>query len=45
MLIMFHMASCEHMFKGLSKFLGGTPSWYVTAFPCLMAIGLVQVEM
>ena len=34
----------EHMFRDLCEFMGGSPSWKVTTLPCLMVIGLVQVE-
>ena len=39
------VTALKHMFKGLCKFMGGSPSQRVTTFPCLVAIGLVQVEI
>ena len=40
-----HVTSREHMFKRLCEFMGGIPSRKVTTFSCLVAIGLVQVEI
>ena len=40
-----HLNSREHMFKGLCELTGGSPLWNFTTFPCLVAIGLVEVEM
>ena len=36
-----HVASCEHMFKGLCEFMGEIPSQRVTNFLCFVATGLV----
>ena len=38
-LLICHVTSHEHMFKG------GSPLKRATTLPCLMAIGLVQVEI
>ena len=40
-----HMNSRERMFKGLCRFMGGSPLQRVKNVPCLVAIGLVQVEI
>ena len=40
-----HVTSREHMFKGLCEFVGGSPLWCVTTLSCLVAIGLVQLEI
>ena len=45
MFLICHVASNEHMLKGLHEFLCGGPSQRVTTFPFLIAIGLVQVEI
>ena len=39
------MTSREHMFKGLYKFMGGSPSWWVTTFPSLVVVGIVVARM
>ena len=33
------------MFKGSFEIMGGSPSWRVITVPCLVAIGLVQVDI
>ena len=40
-----HVSSREHIFKGFCEFKGEIPSRRVTTFPCLVAIGLMQVEI
>ena len=40
-----HVTSRKHMFKWLDEFIGGCPIRWVTNLLCLMAIGLVQVEI
>ena len=40
-----HVALREDMFKGLCELMGGRPSQWVTTLPCLVAIGLVEVEI
>ena len=46
MFLICNMASHEHMFKGLYEFMGGRPSHgRVSALPCFVAIGPVQVEI
>ena len=40
-----HVASHKHIFKGLCEFIGGSFSRLVTTLPCLVVIGLVQVEI
>ena len=44
MFLICHVTSREHMFKELCEPMGGIPSWRLTTFPCLVAIGLVQME-
>ena len=43
--LMCHVNSHEHMFKGLCDFMVASLSWWLTTLPCLVAIGLVQVEI
>ena len=45
MFLICHVTSCGHMFKGLREFMGGSPSRRVNILSCLVAIGLVQVEI
>ena len=45
MFLVCHVTSREHMFKGLCEFMGWSPSRWVTILPCLVNIGLVQVEI
>ena len=35
----------NHVPKGLYSFMGGSPSEEVTNLPCMVSIGLVQVEI
>ena len=39
-----HMTSPKHMFKQLCEFMGRSPPWWFTTLPCLVAIGLIEVE-
>ena len=43
MVLVCHVISREHMFKGLCKFMGGNP--FTESQPCLVAISLVQGEV
>ena len=45
MFLICHVTSSEHMFKVLYEFTGGSPLPWVTTWPCLVAIGIVQVEI
>ena len=45
MLLICYVASHEHIFQGLCEFIGRSPSQRVTTLPCLVTIGLVQVEI
>ena len=45
MFSIWHVTSCDHVFKGLWYFIRGSPSQKVTILPCLVAVGLVQVEI
>ena len=36
-----HVISCKHMFKGFCEFMGEIPSRGVTTFLCLVTIGHV----
>ena len=45
MVLVCHVNSHGHVFKGLCEFMGGNLSWRVTTLPYLVAIGLVQVEI
>ena len=40
-----YVTSREHMLKGLCESMRGSLSSKVATLPCLMAIGLVQVEI
>ena len=44
-LLISQVTSREYMFKGLREFMGGIPSRRVTTLPCLVASGLMQVEI
>ena len=45
LLLICNVTSREHKFKWLREYLGGIASRRVTTFPCLVTIGLVQVEI
>ena len=44
-ILIYHLTSREHVFKGLCNFMGGRPSQEIATLPCLVSIGLVQVEI
>ena len=45
MVLVCHVISQDHMVKGSSDFMGGSPSWYVTTPPSWVAIGIVVMEI
>lgn len=45
MFLICQVNSREHIFKGLCEFIGGSLSWSVPTFPCLVAIGLVPKDI
>ena len=45
MFLICYVTSCEYIFTALYEFMGGNSSWRGTTLRCLVAIGLVQVEI
>ena len=40
-----HVIFQDHVIKVLCDFMGGSPSWYITTLPRLVAIDTVVVEI
>ena len=45
LLLICHVTSFEHMFKGLCEFMGRIPSRWVTTLPCLLVNDQVQMKI
>ena len=43
-ILICHVTSSNHIFKGSCKFMDGSPLYYVATLPCLVSIGVVQIE-
>ena len=39
------VTSREHVFKGLSEFMGGSPSWRLTTLSSMVVIVIVVIEI
>ena len=45
MFLICRVTSHEHILKELCESMGGRVGWWATILPCLVSIGLVQVEI